>query len=171
MFCAMRSSRLPAGLAFTLDIWAIVRAFRIAPSTSAGVEVEANRPRPAVPSEPTRSPRPFSLRRATDAPRSGPSGARRVAAGLIIWTTTTVHVREVDRLPPVSPLPNTPAWLLGAASLRGELLSVVDLSAFVGLASVRSYAEAGADLVSVGALTHSAPVLDIGLDLEGEPVS
>ena len=46
----------------------------------------------------------------------------------------------------------------------------VEVSGGVGLATVRSYAEAGADLVSVGALTHSAPVLDIGLDLEGEPV-
>ena len=29
----------------------------------------------------------------------------------------------------------------------------------------RAYAESGADFVSVGALTHSAPVLDIGLDI------
>ena len=28
-----------------------------------------------------------------------------------------------------------------------------------------AYAAAGADLISVGALTHSAPVLDLGLDL------
>ena len=30
----------------------------------------------------------------------------------------------------------------------------------------RRYAAAGADLISVGAITHSAPVLDLGLDLE-----
>ncbi|MHB1547493.1 MAG: carboxylating nicotinate-nucleotide diphosphorylase, partial [Acidimicrobiales bacterium] len=29
------------------------------------------------------------------------------------------------------------------------------------------YAAAGADLLSVGALTHSAPILDLGLDLAG----
>ena len=29
----------------------------------------------------------------------------------------------------------------------------------------RAYADAGADLISVGAITHSAPVLDIGLDM------
>ena len=28
-----------------------------------------------------------------------------------------------------------------------------------------AYAAAGVDLISVGALTHSAPVLDLGLDL------
>jgi nicotinate-nucleotide pyrophosphorylase (carboxylating) len=36
----------------------------------------------------------------------------------------------------------------------------------VTLDTVAAYAAAGADLISVGALTHSAPVLDIGLDLD-----
>ncbi len=46
----------------------------------------------------------------------------------------------------------------------------VEVSGRVDLASVAAYAAAGADLISVGALTHSAPVLDIGLDLEpGSP--
>ena len=34
------------------------------------------------------------------------------------------------------------------------------------LDTVAAYAAAGADLVSVGALTHSAPILDVALDLE-----
>ena len=42
----------------------------------------------------------------------------------------------------------------------------VEVSGGVTLDTVAAYAAAGADLVSVGALTHSAPVLDIGLDLE-----
>ena len=42
----------------------------------------------------------------------------------------------------------------------------VEVSGRVDLQSVSAYAAAGADLISVGALTHSAPVLDIGLDLE-----
>ena len=33
----------------------------------------------------------------------------------------------------------------------------VEVSGGVTLASVRAYAEAGADLIAVGALTHSAP--------------
>jgi nicotinate-nucleotide pyrophosphorylase (carboxylating) len=35
----------------------------------------------------------------------------------------------------------------------------------VTLASAPAFAAAGADLVSVGAITHSAPILDLGLDL------
>jgi nicotinate-nucleotide pyrophosphorylase (carboxylating) len=42
----------------------------------------------------------------------------------------------------------------------------VEVSGGVTLETVAAYAAAGADLISVGALTHSAPVLDIGLDLE-----
>jgi nicotinate-nucleotide pyrophosphorylase (carboxylating) len=41
----------------------------------------------------------------------------------------------------------------------------VEVSGRVNLETVAAYAAAGADLISVGALTHSAPVLDIGLDL------
>ena len=33
------------------------------------------------------------------------------------------------------------------------------------LDTIASYAAAGPDRISVGALTHSAPVLDLGLDL------
>ena len=43
---------------------------------------------------------------------------------------------------------------------------LVEVSGGIDLDSVRFYAEAGVDFVSVGAITHSAPVLDIGLDLE-----
>jgi len=34
------------------------------------------------------------------------------------------------------------------------------------LETVRAYAEAGAGMLSVGALTHSAPAIDIGLDMK-----
>jgi nicotinate-nucleotide pyrophosphorylase (carboxylating) len=42
--------------------------------------------------------------------------------------------------------------------------AVVEASGGVTLATVRGIAATGVDLISVGALTHSAPVLDIGLD-------
>jgi len=42
---------------------------------------------------------------------------------------------------------------------------LVEASGGVTLETVAGFAAAGADLVSVGALTHSAPILDIGLDL------
>lgn len=54
----------------------------------------------------------------------------------------------------------------------GECVKIVDgrclveVSGGVTLDTVGAYADAGADLISVGAITHSAPVLDIGLDFE-----
>jgi nicotinate-nucleotide pyrophosphorylase (carboxylating) len=42
---------------------------------------------------------------------------------------------------------------------------LVEVSGGVSLETAPAYAAAGADLISVGAITHSAPVLDLGLDL------
>ncbi len=42
---------------------------------------------------------------------------------------------------------------------------LVEVSGGVTLDNIAAYAAAGADLIAVGALTHSAPALDIGLDL------
>jgi nicotinate-nucleotide pyrophosphorylase (carboxylating) len=42
---------------------------------------------------------------------------------------------------------------------------LLEISGGVDLDTIGAYATTGADLVSVGALTHSAPVLDIGLDI------
>jgi nicotinate-nucleotide pyrophosphorylase (carboxylating) len=40
-----------------------------------------------------------------------------------------------------------------------------EASGGVNLDTVKAIAEAGVDMISVGALTHSAPVLDFGLDI------
>jgi nicotinate-nucleotide pyrophosphorylase (carboxylating) len=42
--------------------------------------------------------------------------------------------------------------------------AIIEVSGGVSLDTVCVLAEAGADLISVGALTHSAPTLDLGLD-------
>ncbi len=42
-----------------------------------------------------------------------------------------------------------------------------EASGGITLRSIRAVAESGVDFISVGALTHSAPALDIGLDIEG----
>ncbi len=42
--------------------------------------------------------------------------------------------------------------------------AVLEASGGVNLTTVRAIAQTGVDVISVGALTHSAPVLDIGLD-------
>jgi nicotinate-nucleotide pyrophosphorylase (carboxylating) len=44
--------------------------------------------------------------------------------------------------------------------------AVTEVSGGVRLETVRSYAEAGVNVVSSGALTHSTPALDVGLDFE-----
>jgi nicotinate-nucleotide pyrophosphorylase (carboxylating) len=46
---------------------------------------------------------------------------------------------------------------------------LVEASGGVSLDTVEAIAAAGVDFVSVGALTHSAPILDIGLDLLDQP--
>ena len=45
----------------------------------------------------------------------------------------------------------------------------LEVSGGITLRTVRAFAAAGADDISVGALTHSAPAVDIGLDLEIAP--
>ncbi|KUJ67555.1 nicotinate-nucleotide pyrophosphorylase [Streptomyces albus subsp. albus] len=47
--------------------------------------------------------------------------------------------------------------------------AILESSGRLTLATARAYAETGVDFLAVGALTHSAPILDIGLDLRDEP--
>jgi nicotinate-nucleotide pyrophosphorylase (carboxylating) len=64
---------------------------------------------------------------------------------------------------------NMSAKVLGETvrQARGAAGSPVELEATGGLtlAVAREYAETGVDFLSVGALTHSSPVLDVALDL------
>ncbi len=50
-------------------------------------------------------------------------------------------------------------------SLGAHASTLVEVSGGVTLESAPRYAAVGVDLISVGALTHSAPALDLGLDL------
>ena len=54
------------------------------------------------------------------------------------------------------------------AVARGRLGDGIELEVSGGLSltTVRPYAEAGADRLSVGALTHSAPALDLSILME-----
>jgi nicotinate-nucleotide pyrophosphorylase (carboxylating) len=56
-------------------------------------------------------------------------------------------------------------WRRDAIAPRIEL----EASGGVSLATVLDLARTGVDRISVGALTHSAPALDIALDLEMAP--
>jgi nicotinate-nucleotide pyrophosphorylase (carboxylating) len=59
----------------------------------------------------------------------------------------------------------TPDLLRQAVGLIAGRLRT-EASGGVNLDTVKAIAEAGVDMISIGALTHSAPVLDLGLDIE-----
>lgn len=59
----------------------------------------------------------------------------------------------------------TPAQVEVAAARAHGRNVIVEVSGGITLATIADYARAGADLISVGALTHSAPAVDIGLDV------
>lgn len=63
-------------------------------------------------------------------------------------------------------LDNMPVAALKAAVAEVAGRAITEASGGVNLETVRAIAETGIDLISVGALTHSAPVLDIGLDFK-----
>lgn len=57
--------------------------------------------------------------------------------------------------------------LAGAIELRGDFdYPQFEASGGITLETLREVAETGVDFISVGALTHSAPALDVGLDFE-----
>jgi nicotinate-nucleotide pyrophosphorylase (carboxylating) len=57
-----------------------------------------------------------------------------------------------------------PSQVAAAVALVGHRVPI-EVSGGVTLDNVHSFVSAGADLVAIGALTHSAPILDIGMDL------
>jgi len=63
-------------------------------------------------------------------------------------------------------LDNMPIPMLKAAVEKVAGRTVTEASGGVTLDTVRQIAETGVDLISVGALTHSAPNLDVGLDFD-----
>lgn len=62
-------------------------------------------------------------------------------------------------------LDNWPVATLAAAIKKVNGRAITEASGGITLETVRAVADCGVDLISVGALTHSAPVLDIGLDI------
>lgn len=41
-------------------------------------------------------------------------------------------VTKIERVPPIIPVPRTPSFVRGIASLRGEIVAVIDLAAVIG---------------------------------------
>lgn len=96
--------------------------------------------------------------------------------GAIAQLPHTTHVEvEVDRLDQIEPVLAAGIGTImldnfsladlraGVAQVGGR--AIVEASGGVDLSTVRAIAETGVDVISVGALTHSARALDLGLDI------
>jgi nicotinate-nucleotide pyrophosphorylase (carboxylating) len=59
----------------------------------------------------------------------------------------------------------TPDRLSAAVALVGDLDVELEATGGLTLAVARAVADTGVDYLSVGALTHSSPILDLALDL------
>jgi nicotinate-nucleotide pyrophosphorylase (carboxylating) len=62
-------------------------------------------------------------------------------------------------------LDNMTPDLVRDAVARAGGKALLEASGGITLANVRQYAEAGVDLISIGALTHSAPAIDVSLEV------
>ena len=165
------------------------------PAAGAGPQVWDTRkttPGPALPREgrgagrrrrqPPRQPvATGSCSRTTTSPSWASPGA--VAAARERWPARTVHV-ECDRLDQVERGARRrrrrraarqhdprrgPACVALAddhAASTGRRRPLLEVSGGITLETIGRYAGLGIDLISVGGLTNSAPVLDIGLDIE-----
>jgi nicotinate-nucleotide pyrophosphorylase (carboxylating) len=86
-----------------------------------------------------------------------------------------IEVDTLDQLREVLPLhPDlvlldnmTPAQCAEAVAITNGATKL-EASGGIALANAKAYAESGVDYIAIGALTHSAAVLDIGLDLRAE---
>jgi nicotinate-nucleotide pyrophosphorylase (carboxylating) len=105
---------------------------------------------------------------------AGMSIAEAVAAARRLWPGRTVQVecddmgqleQALDARADLVLLDNMSPGEVRAAVDRVRGRCLVEVSGGVTLDTVAAYAATGADLVAIGALTHSAPILDLGLDL------
>jgi nicotinate-nucleotide pyrophosphorylase (carboxylating) len=93
----------------------------------------------------------------------------KAAAGHLMKVEIEVDtLDQLDQALPFGPdvimLDNFALGDLRIAVARVAGRTTLEASGGVSLETVRAIAETGVDAISVGALTHSAPVLDIGLD-------
>lgn len=94
--------------------------------------------------------------------------ARDAAGHMRVIEVEVDSLAQLDAALPFKPhailLDNFSTEDLAAAVARAHGKTILEASGGVSLHTVRAIAETGVDVISVGALTHSAPALDIGLD-------
>jgi len=90
-------------------------------------------------------------------------------AAIEIEVDTLDQLREVStQNPDLVLLDNmTPAQCAEAVALVAGKIKL-EASGGITIENAQAYAQSGVDFIAVGALTHSAPVFDIGLDLRAE---
>lgn len=97
------------------------------------------------------------------------AAARRFAGHLVkveVEVDTLEQLREaLDAGPDVVMLDNMPPARLREAVAIANGRVLLEASGGVNLETVAGIAETGVDLISVGWITHSAPVMDLGLDI------
>jgi nicotinate-nucleotide pyrophosphorylase (carboxylating) len=91
------------------------------------------------------------------------------SAPIEIEVDTLDQLREVLPLnPDLILLDNmTPALCVDAVAIVAGVTKL-EASGGIALENAKAYAQSGVDFIAIGALTHSAAVLDIGLDLRAE---
>ena len=98
------------------------------------------------------------------------AGIRDRAGHMVKIEVEVTTLAELDQALAEGPeallLDNMPIPMLKAAIDKVAGRAVTEASGGVTLDTVRQIAETGVDLISVGALTHSAPSLDVGLDFD-----
>lgn len=98
------------------------------------------------------------------------TGIRSRAGHMVKIEVEVTTLAELDEALAQEPdavlLDNMPIPMLKAAVEKVAGRTVTEASGGVTLDTVRQIAETGVDLISVGALTHSAPSLDVGLDFD-----
>jgi nicotinate-nucleotide pyrophosphorylase (carboxylating) len=98
------------------------------------------------------------------------AGIRDRAGHMVKIEVEVTTIAELDQAlaecPDAVLLDNMPIPMLRAAVERVAGRTVTEASGRVTLDTVRQIAETGVNLISVGALTHSAPNLDVGFDFD-----
>ncbi|KZL27320.1 carboxylating nicotinate-nucleotide diphosphorylase [Pseudovibrio sp. Ad37] len=96
--------------------------------------------------------------------------ARAFAGHLVrieVEVDTLVQLKEVlTAKPDVVMLDNMGPGLLRQAVEINKGQAVLEASGTITLSTIQAIAEAGVDIISSGWITHSAPILDLGLDIE-----
>jgi twitching motility protein PilI len=82
------------------------------------------------------------------------------------WLLDLSDVAEVMPLPAISSVPLVHSWFKGVANVRGNLVSVSDLAAFMGLGSLAATPAARLLLIHSRHILHSAILVDRMLGLK-----